>query len=107
MVASSREAGNPRIMPLRWRRTAASLNMKFSTTPLLGTDVGDGFSEVPAVTVKILHVVLSPAARMILRLTKNNGAVLPRSLALSFGLFNATLNLLRVVGRRFAFSERE
>ena len=107
MVASSREAGNPRTMPLRWRRTSASLNMKFSTTPLLGSDIGDGFSEVPAMTVKILDVVLSLAVRMILRFTKDNGAVLPRSLAVTFGIFNANLNVLRVVGRRFAFSDRE
>jgi hypothetical protein len=81
--------------------------MKFSTTPVLGSDIGDGFSEVPAVTVKILNVVLSLAVRVILRFTQDDGAVLPRSLAMTLGVFNANLNVLRVVGRRHAFSNRE
>ena len=81
--------------------------MKFSATPFLGRDVGDGFSEVPAVTVKILDVVLSLAVRMILGFTQDDGAVLPRSLAVTLGIFSANLNVLRVVGRRLAFGDSE
>ena len=89
------------------RQLPTSLQMKFSTTPLFGSDIGDGFGEVPAVTVKILDIVLSLAIRMILRFTQDDGAVLPCSLAMTLGVFNANLNVLRVVGRRHAFSDRE
>src|SRR5215475_6715121 len=81
--------------------------MKLPATPFLRSDIGDGFGEVPAVTVKILSVVLAFAIRMILRFAQDGGAVLPRSLAVTLGIFNANLNVLRVVGRHLAFGDRE
>jgi len=65
------------------------------------------FSEVPAVTVKILDVVLPLAVRMILRFTQDDRAVLPRSLIVTLGIFNANLNVLRVVGRHVALGDRK
>jgi hypothetical protein len=84
-----------------------SLKMKRTATPLLGSDIGDGFGEVPAVTVKILGVVLAFAVGMILRFTQDNSAVLLRALAVTLGIFNADLNVLRVVGGYFAFGDGE
>ena len=71
-----------------------SLQMKLPATPLIRSDIGDGFGEVPAVTVKILSIVLALTIRMVLRLTQNDGAILPRSLAVPLGIFNANLNVL-------------
>src|SRR5882724_4088906 len=81
--------------------------MKRTATPFLGSDIGDGFGKVPAVTVKILGVVLAFAVGMILRFTQDDGAVLPRAFAVALGIFNANLNVLRVVGRHLAFGDSE
>jgi hypothetical protein len=35
--------------------------MKYTAAPFLGSDIGDGFGEVPAVAVKVLSVVLTLA----------------------------------------------
>jgi hypothetical protein len=79
--------------------------MNRAATPFLWSDIGDGFGEVPAVTVKILRVVLAFAVGMILRFSQDNGAVLPRSLAVTLGIFNANLNGVRVVGCHRAFGD--
>jgi hypothetical protein len=112
LVAGSKTKGGPSAYKSLLAGTAkfqlpTSLKMKFSTTPLLRGDIGDGFSEVPAVTVKILGAILSLAIRVILRFTQDDGAVLPRSLVVTLGILNANLHVLRVVGRHFAFSDRE
>src|SRR5882672_12659242 len=84
-----------------------SLKMNLPATPFLGSDIGDGFGEVPAVTVKILGIVLAFAVGMVLRLSQDDGAVLPRSLAVTLGIFNANLNDVRIVGRRLAVGDSE
>src|SRR5882757_8367546 len=81
--------------------------MKRTATPLLGSDIGDGFGEVPSVTVKILGIVLAFAIGMVLGFRQDNDTVLPRSLTVTFGIFNANLNVLRVVGRYRAFGDSE
>src|SRR5882762_11283660 len=84
-----------------------SLKMKLPATPFLGSDIGDGFGKVPAVTVKILSIVLAFAVGMILRLRQDDGAILSRSLAVHLGIFNANLNVLRVIGCHLAFGDSE
>src|SRR5882672_6333136 len=84
-----------------------SLKMNLPATPFLGSDVGDGFGDVPAVTEKILGIVLAFAVGMILWFSQDDGAVLPRELAVSLGVFNADLNGLRVFGRHVAFGDGE
>ncbi len=79
--------------------------MKFTVTPLFGSDIGDGFGEVPAVTVKILNIVLALAIRMILRFRQDDGSVLPRTLAMSMGIFDTNLNDVRIVGRGISFGD--
>ena len=44
---------------------------------------------------------------MVLRFTQDNNAVLPRAFAMSLGIFNADLNVLRVVGCHRAFGDSE
>lgn len=81
--------------------------MKLPAAPFLRSHIGNGFGEIPTMTVKILGIVLALAIRMILRLTQNDGAILPRSLAVPLGILNANLNVLRIIGCRRAFSDRE
>jgi hypothetical protein len=81
--------------------------MKLPATPFLRSDIGDGFGEVPAVTVKILSVVLALAIRMVLRFTQDSRAILSRPLAVTLGIFDANLNVLRVVGRHIALGDRK
>ncbi len=81
--------------------------MKLSATPFIGSNIGDGFGEVPAVTIKILDVVLAFAVGMILRFSQNSCTVLPCALAVTLGIFDANLNMLRVVGRHRAFGDSE
>ena len=81
--------------------------MKCTATPIFGSDIADGFCEVPAVAVKVLSVVLPLAIRMILGFAQDDGSVLPSSVAVSFGTFDANLNALRIVGRYIAFSNGE
>lgn len=66
--------------------------MKRTAAPLFGSNIGDGFSEVPAVAVKILSIVLALAIRLILGFRQDDGAVLSRALAVTQGICDANLN---------------
>jgi len=59
------------------------------------------------VAVEILGVVLAFAVGMVLGFSQDEGAVLPRPPAVSIGIFNADLNVLRVVRRDRAFGDGE
>ena len=54
--------------------------MKCATAPVFGSDIGDGFGEVPTMAVEILSVVLALAVGMVLRFAQNRGAVLASAL---------------------------
>ena len=86
-------------------RQASLLEMKCTAAPFLGSDIGDGFGEVPAVAIKVLNVVLAFAIGLVLRFRQDNGAVLPGALAMAPGIFNANLNDMGVVGHDIAFSD--
>ncbi len=62
--------------------------MKCSVTPILGSYIGDGFSEVPAVAVKVLSVVLALTIGLILRFSQDDGSVLPRAFAVIVRIFD-------------------
>jgi hypothetical protein len=79
--------------------------MKFTVTPLFGSDIGDGFGEVPAVAVKVLSVVLALAIGLILRFSQDGGSVLPCPLAVTVGVFDTNLNDVRTVGRHIPFGD--
>src|SRR5438477_5106403 len=81
--------------------------MKRTAAPFLGSDIFDRFGEVPAVPVKVLRVVLSLAVRVVLRFTQDEGAVLPRTLAMSLSILDANLHNVRVVGYNIAFRNGE
>jgi len=83
------------------------LNMKLPAAPLFGSDIGDGFGEVPAVAVKVLGVVLALAIGMILRFSQDDGPVLPRAFAVSVGIFDTNLNDVRLVGRHISLGDGE
>ena len=83
------------------------LNMKLTAAPLFGSDIGDGFGEVPAVAVRVLGVVLALAIGMILRFSQDDGPVLPRAFAVSVGIFDTNLNDVRIVGYHVAFGDGE
>jgi hypothetical protein len=76
--------------------------MKCTAAPFFGSNIGDGFGEVPAVAVKVLSIVLALAIRLDLRFTQDDGPVLPRALAVTRCIFDTNLNDVRIVGyRRF------
>jgi hypothetical protein len=75
--------------------------MKCATAPFFGSDIGDGFGEVPAVAVKVLSVVLALAIGLVLGFRQDDGTILSRSLAVTLSIFDANLNDVRVVGRHF------
>ena len=81
--------------------------MKRTVTPLFGSDIGDGFGEVPAVAVKVLSVVLALAIGLVLRFSQNHGSVLPRVFAVTIGIFDTNLNDVRIVGRHISFGDGE
>jgi hypothetical protein len=81
--------------------------MKGAATPFFRCDVGNGFGEIPSVATKVTSVVLALAIRLILGFSQDNGAILPRALAVGFGIFDPDLNDVRVVRRGAAFSNRE
>ena len=81
--------------------------MKCTATPLFGSDIGDGFGEVPKVAVKVLSVVLPLAIGMNLRFSQDDCSILPRAFAVSFGIFDTNLNDVRIVGRHISFGDGE
>ncbi len=81
--------------------------MKCTVTPLFGSDIGDGFGEVPAVAVKVLNVVLALAIGLILRFSQNYGSVLPRAFAVTVGILDTNLNDVRIVGGHISFGDGE
>src|SRR5215470_5318866 len=81
--------------------------MKSTTTPFFGSDIGDGFSEIPAMAVKVLSIVLALAIGLLLRWGQDAGSVLPRALAVILSIFNANLNDMRIVGRHISFGDGE
>src|SRR5215475_6926609 len=82
-----------------------SFKMKCTAAPFLGSDIGNGLGEVPAVAVKILSVVLALAIGLVLGLRKDYGTVLSRLLAVSLNLFDPDLHNVRVVGDYVAFGD--
>jgi len=74
--------------------TRSSLQVKLPSAPVFWRHIGDGFSEVPAVSVKILGVVLTLAIRMVSRLRQNEGPILARVFAVPLGILDADLNRL-------------
>ena len=81
--------------------------MKSPVAPLLGSDVGNSFSEVPAVAEKVLSVVLAFAIGLVFRFSQDNGSALSRALAMTPRIFDPNLNEVRIVGRYGAFGNRE
>jgi len=81
--------------------------MKCTTAPFFGSDIGDGFGEVPAVAVKVLSVVLALAIGLVLGFRQDDGTILSRSLAVTLSIFDANLNDVRIVGRHISFGDGE
>ncbi len=81
--------------------------MKCTATPFLGSNIGDGFGEVPAVAAKILSVVLALSVGLVLRFGQDDGTVPSRTLAVTLSVFNTNLNDVRVVGYHIAFGNGE
>jgi hypothetical protein len=81
--------------------------MKCTAAPFLGSDIGDGFGEVPTVPIKVLSVVLALAIGLVLGFSQNDGTIPPRALAVTFSIFDADLNYVRIVGHHIAFGDRE
>jgi hypothetical protein len=69
-----------------------SLEMKRTAAPFLWRDVGERLREVPAVAMEVLGVVLALAVGLIGRLGQDDRAVLPRTLAVTFGVLNPDLD---------------
>src|SRR3954467_8495498 len=67
------------------------LEMKLTAAPVFRRDIGDGFGEVPAMSGKVLSIVLPLAIRMLLRLAQDDGSILPRALAVIPGIFDSTV----------------
>ena len=81
--------------------------MKLPTAPIFGSNIRNGFGEVPAVAVKVLSVVLALAIGLVFRFGQDDGSVLPRAFAVSFGIFDTDLNDVRLVGRYISFGDGE
>jgi len=79
--------------------------MKCAVAPLLGSDIGDRFGEVPAMAVKVLRVILTLAVGVIPGFGQNDGPILPRALAMGSSIFDANLNNVRLVRYRIAFGD--
>ena len=72
--------------------------MKCIVAPFFRSDISDGFGEVPAVTIKVLSVILTLAVGVIFRFSQDNGAVLPRAFAMTIHIFDTNLNDMRMIG---------
>ena len=81
--------------------------MKCTTAPFFGSDIGYGFGKIPAVAVKILSVVLALAIRLLLRFSQDDGSILSCAVAVTFSIFDANLNEVRIVGRHTSFGYSE
>ena len=81
--------------------------MKCTVTPLFGSDIGNGFGEVPAVAVKVLSVVLAFAIGVIRRFSQDDGSILPCAFAVAVGIFDPNLDDVRIVGRHISFGDSE
>ena len=57
--------------------------MKLPTTPIFRSDIGNGFSKVPAMPVKVLSIVLTLSVWVIDRFAQDDSPVLPRAFAVS------------------------
>ena len=84
-----------------------SLKMKSTTTPFFGSDIGDGFSEIPAVAVKVLSIVLALAIGLLLRFSQDDGSIPSCALAVTLSIFDANLNDMRIIGRHMSFGDGE
>ena len=81
--------------------------MKCTAAPCLGSHIGNGLGEVPAVAVKVLSVVLALAIWLVLGFRQDYGAILSRELAVSFSIFDANLHNVRIVRYNVAFGDGE
>jgi len=92
-----------------WRlfQRSDSFKMKCSAAPFLGSDISYGFGEVPAVTVKILSVVLALSIGLVLRFSQDDGTVPSRAFAVTLSIFDANLNDVGIVGYHTAFGDGE
>jgi hypothetical protein len=81
--------------------------MKCTIAPFFGSDIGYGFGKVPAVAVKILSVVLALAVGLLLRFSQDDGSILSCAVAVTFSIFDANLNDVRIVGRHSSFGDGE
>ena len=88
-------------------RARSLFNVEGVVAPFFGGDILDSFCEVPAVAVKVLNVILALAVGMLCGLCQDHGAILTRSLAMAFCIFDADLNALRMVGDHIAFGDGE
>ena len=84
-----------------------SFKMKCTAAPFFGSDIGYGFVIIPEVAVKILSVVLALAIRLLLRFSQDDGSILSCAVAVTFSIFDANLNDVRVVGRHISFGDGE
>jgi len=82
-----------------------SFKMKCTAAPFLGSDIGDGFGEVPAVAAKVLSVVLALSIGLVLRFSQDDGTVPARALAVTLSIFDPNLNDVRIVGYHIAFGD--
>jgi len=87
--------------------TIDSLEMKCTAAPFFWSDISDGLRKVPVVAIKVPSIVLALAIGMILGFRQDDGAVLSRPLAVTFRIFDANLNDVRLVGRHVAFGDGE
>ena len=71
--------------------------MKCTAAPFLGSDISDGFSEIPAVAVKVLSVVLALSIGLLLRFSQDDGTVPSRALAVTLRSCNKTRSVARCV----------
>ena len=81
--------------------------MKLPAAPIFGSNIRNGFGEVPAVAVKVLSVVLALAIGLVFRFGQDDGSVLPRAFAVSVGIFDTNLNDVRMVGLHIPFGDGE
>ena len=81
--------------------------MKCATAPVFGSDIGDGFGEVPMVAVKVPGIVLALAVGLILRCTQDGGSVLSRALTMTLRILDTNLSDMRLLRRHISFGDRK